>query len=107
MSEKLQTGEQKSNPRRIRSLGNVVINLGYATTDELFVLRERLGIAQGNLDNDTAILDAAIEDRFDPEGHWKTSPAEHWKIEAPTEELDLPEIKWSDEELRDFGENAA
>jgi hypothetical protein len=91
MSEQLQTGEQKSNPHRIRSLGNVVINLGYATTDELFVLRERLGIAQSNLDNDTAALDAAIEYRFDPDGHWKNSLADNLKCEAPTEELELPE----------------
>lgn len=98
MSERLQTAEQKSNPRRIRSLGNVVINLGFATTDELFVIRERLAIAQGNLDNDRAILDAAIDTRFN----------------TPTEELELPKAgdvqfvdRWTDEEWNDFNDLAA
>lgn len=56
--------EVRSNPRRMRTLGNVLINLGFAETDELFVLRARLDLVQGNLDNDRAILDAAIGDRF-------------------------------------------
>lgn len=62
--EHLKCQEVQSNPRRMRTLGNVVINLGYASTDELFVLRERLRLVQGNLDNDTVIIDAAIDDRF-------------------------------------------
>lgn len=64
----------ESNPRRIRTL-DVVIKLGYCSTDELFVIRERLNLAQGHLDNDRAIVDAAIDDHFLP----------------PTEELMLPD----------------
>lgn len=81
MSEKLNLD---SNPRRLRSLG-VVIKLGDSSNDELYILKERLNIAQSNLTNDQDILDAAIDDRFkDPELTF-----------------------WTDEELVDFGEQAA
>lgn len=64
----------ESNPRRLRTL-DVVIKLGHCSTDELFMIREYLNLAQGHLDNDRAIVDAAIDDHFLP----------------PTEELVLPD----------------
>lgn len=79
----------ESNPRRLRSLG-VVIKLGHCSTDELFSIRDHLNMAQGHLDNDRAIVDAAIDDHFLP----------------PTEELALPdnvvELHWETEQLEGF-----